>query len=120
MHRLTAGLLLIFVALSAAEPALQALSSEPAHACCLRRLHSHSLLAHDQGRAFHDATKPGGNCCPPLTTPQSAQVAHPDNASFEPAYSRLGLEPEFSRHAAGFTSRNSTRAPPIFPKLTVF
>src|SRR5947209_13638859 len=104
MHRLTAGLLLIFFALGAAEPALQALSSEPAHACCLRRMHPQ----HDRVRAFHDATKPDGNCCPPLTTPQSAQVAHLNNASFEPVFSRLNLEPEFSRHAAGFTSRNST------------
>ena len=109
MHRLTARLLLIVLAMGAFGPGLQALSSEPAHACCLRRLH-----AHGQGNAFHDATKSGGNCCPPLITPQSAQVTHPDNASFDPLLVELDLQPEFPHHAAGCTSRNSTRAPPKF------
>ena len=109
MHRLTARLLLVVLAMGAFGPGLQAFSSEPAHACCLRRLH-----AHDQGNAVHDATKSGGNCCPPLTTPQSAQVTHPDNASCDPLFVKLDLQPEFSHHAAGCTSRNSTRAPPKF------
>jgi len=40
MHRLTARLLLLIVALGIFQPLLEAFSAEPPHACCLRRLHA--------------------------------------------------------------------------------
>src|SRR5206468_4577096 len=40
MHRVTARLLLLIVALGIFQPFLEAFSAEPPHACCLRRLHT--------------------------------------------------------------------------------
>src|SRR6266851_5549127 len=109
MHRWTARVLLIFVAMAAFAPVLQAFSAEPPHACCLRRLRGRT----DRGFQVQDAIAPAGNCCPPLTTPHSAQVITPNGASFQPHISALKVFLSHSPHGTGFESSQSTRAPPV-------
>lgn len=109
MQCLTARLSLLVLALGIFQPLLEAFSADPPHACCLRRLHTRS----DRRTQFRDAKQPNGNCCPPLITPHTARVVHPDTVSFLSAFSGLKSHSELSRHAAGFSSSNSTRAPPF-------
>jgi len=108
MHRLTSRLLLLFVALGIFQPLLEAFSPEPLHACCLRRLHT----PQDQRLQFHDAPKLNGNCCPPLTTPHTANVVSCDKDSFAFARSIVNLPFDDHSHRSGFISSLSTRAPP--------
>jgi hypothetical protein len=110
MQRLTAKLVLTVVALGIFQPLLEAFSAESPHACCLRRLHARS----DRRTEFRDAKQPNGNCCPPLVTPHTASVVHPQAVSLLSNFSGLTSQAEVSRHAAGFESSNSTRAPPSF------
>jgi hypothetical protein len=108
MHCLTARLLLFFLLASAFAPVLQALSAEPPHACCLRKLHGSA----ERGAGIHDSAKHDGNCCPPMTTPHSAQVLVGGVAVFNPHTSQLSSEPENATYAAEFANQNSSRAPP--------
>jgi len=108
MHRPTARLLLLIVAFGIFQPLLEAFSREPPHACCLRRLHAQK----DQPLQLRDASKPNGNCCPPLITPHTARAVHSDAVSFLSNFSSVNSQVELSRHAAGLESSNSTRAPP--------
>ena len=108
MHRLIAKLLLAVFALRVFAPLLQAFSAEPPHACCLRRLHSRN----DRSLQFSDAKRPGGNCCPPLTTPQSANVAAHNTAVFCLKTSAINRRSQASHYAAFFKISDSPRAPP--------
>jgi len=108
MHRLTARLLLLIVALGIFQPLLEAFSAEPPHACCLRRLHARK----GQPLQFRDARKLNGNCCPPLTTAHTANVVHRNTASIARSLSIVNRLPDDHSHRAGFTSSLSTRAPP--------
>jgi hypothetical protein len=109
MHRLTARLLVFVAVLGIFQPLLEAFSPEPPHACCLRRLHARP----DQRTQLRDARKMGGHCCPPLTTPHTARAVHSDAVLFLSNFSRVNSQVDLSRHAAGFESSNSTRAPPF-------
>jgi hypothetical protein len=109
MHRPTARLLLLIVAFGIFQPLLEAYSAEPPHACCLRHLHTRS----DLPTQLRDASKLNGNCCPPLITPHTARAVHSDALSFLSNFSSVNSQIDLSRHAAGFESSNSTRAPPF-------
>src|SRR6266550_7167442 len=85
MHRLTARLLLLILALGIFQPLLEAFSAEPPHACCLRRLHAQK----DQPLQLRDASKLNGNCCPPLTAPHIAQPKSGDKDTAIPLASEL-------------------------------
>src|SRR5215470_19630363 len=108
MQRLTTRLLLLVVVVGMFEPLLEAFSPEPAHACCLRRLHVRATRTE-----FHDASKHGGNCCPPLTTPHTAQVRVGDDRVS--GYHSLQYVQTLKRDRAdrGFTGNYSSRAPPF-------
>jgi len=109
MHRPSARLLLLIIAFGIFQPLLEAYSAEPPHACCLRRLHTRSNLP----TQFRDAKQPNGNCCPPLITPHTARTVHSDGLSFLSNFSSVNSQVDLPRHAAGFESSNSTRAPPF-------
>ncbi len=109
MHRLTARLLLLFLLASAFAPVLQGLSAEPPHACCLRKLHGTG----ERGAGVHDSANRDGNCCPPMTTSQSAQVVAGGTATSLSGSSELEFEPSGSWHGAGVASSHSSRAPPV-------
>jgi hypothetical protein len=111
MQRLTARFVLLLVALSACEPFLQTLSGTPPHACCLRRLH----VRQDGRPQLGEAATRSNNCCPPLTTPQSARVIAQSSAAVQLQASGLhdGLPNSF--HAARYSSNHSSRAPPDSP-----
>jgi len=111
MQRLTARLLLILIALGVFQPLVEALSAEPPHACCLRRLHALS----DQPAQFHDARKASGNCCPPLTTPHTANPVSGDQAQFSPAVSSVKLVSQDRFRHNPFRATLSARAPPASP-----
>src|SRR5262249_39512268 len=87
MQGLTARLLLILIAMGLFQPLVEALSPVPPHACCLRRLHA----LPNQPAQFHDAAKAGGNCCPPLTTPHTANPVSLDRVRVAAAISGLKL-----------------------------
>jgi hypothetical protein len=108
MHRLTARLLLLIVALGIFQPLLEAFSAEPPHACCLRRLHARK----DRGQHFSDAKKSGGNCCPPLTTTQSANVAARNATVFGLKTSAVNHRPQASKYPALFKTSDFPRGPP--------
>ena len=109
MHRLTARLLLLVVALGIFQPLLEAFSTEPPHACCLRRLHAQK----DQPLQLRDASKLNGNCCPPLTAPHIAQLKSGDKDTAIPLASELVVSAINARSGKGFDSHNSSRAPPV-------
>jgi hypothetical protein len=111
MQRLTARLLLLLVVVSGSfAPLLQAFSAQPPHACCLRRLHA----SKDSPLQVSDATAAHGNCCPPVTTRQSAQAADLKLFSAVLAVSSLDLWPADLEHNLEFTPNLSARAPPTF------
>ena len=111
MQRFTARLVLLVVALSTCAPFLQTLSSTPPHACCLRRLHARQ---DGQPQLGGIATR-SNNCCPPLTTPQSASVIARDGATVQLQTSGLNDELPSSFHATRYSSYHSVRAPPDSP-----
>ena len=108
MHRFTTRLLLILIALGVFQPLLEAFSAEPPHACCLRRLHAKP----DQPAQLHDGRKVTGNCCPPLTTPHTANPVSGEQEQFSPAVSGLKLvsQNRIRHNPVGATL--SARAPP--------
>jgi len=111
MQRLTARLVLVLVMVSVNfAPLVGAISVPNAHACCLRRLHA----AKDSPLQISDATAPHGNCCPPMTTRQSAQAADLKIFSAELVVASLDWRPARVEHSSEFTSRLSARAPPAF------
>jgi hypothetical protein len=112
MHRLTARVLLLFLATSAFAPFLQALSAEPPHACCLRKLHSRNNG--EEGHRISDAAPRPNNCCPPLTTPHSAQVLAGGAGTLLLHVSELKTEPANFLSTATPNSNHSGRAPPLF------
>jgi hypothetical protein len=110
MQRFTARLLLLLVVASGIfAPLLQAFSVQPAHACCLRRLHA----SKDSPPQISDTTSPHGNCCPPISTRQSAQAADRKTFSALLAVSSLELHASDLEHKVEFTSSLSARAPPF-------
>jgi hypothetical protein len=110
MQRLTARLLLLLVVVSGSfAPLVEAISVPNAHACCLRRLHA----AKNSPLRMSDATAPHGNCCPPITTRQSAQAAGCETASAVMAVSNIELQPAELRHNVKYVSTLSARAPPF-------
>ena len=110
MHRLTARVLLLFLATSAFAPFLQALSAEPPHACCLRKLHSRN---EDRQRVSDAAPRPN-NCCPPLTTPHPAQVLAYEVGTALLHGSELDSTTANFLPTATPNSNHSGRAPPLF------
>jgi len=108
MHRLTARLLLLVVALGIFQPLLEAFSAEPPHACCLRRLHARK----DQPLQFRGVTNANGNCCPPLTAPRSANLVSCGAVYAVSAPSITNL-PAYARvHFGGLSGTLLARAPP--------
>jgi len=108
MQRLIARLLLLLIGLGVFQPLVEALSAEPPHACCLRKLNA----LPNQPAQFHDRGLAGGNCCPPLTTPHTANPVSGDQAQFSPAVSSLkAVSQDRFRHNP-FRAILSARAPP--------
>jgi len=109
MRRLTARLLLLLVVTGFSTPAVRAFSARPAHECCLRRSHAPG----SGNRQIHDASGHDGNCCPPITTSQSACLAAAlITASVAPAAEFVAGVHPFKR-AGSINSGDSTRAPPV-------
>ena len=108
MQRLTARLLLILIALGVFQPLVEALSAEPPHACCLRRLHA----IPNQPTQFHDGGKAGGNCCPPLTTPHTANPVSLDRVQVSLTVSGLKAVSQDRSLQNTFHATLSARAPP--------
>ena len=111
MQRFTARLVLLLVALSICAPFLQPLSGTPPHACCLRRLHTQQ----DGRPQLREAALRSNNCCPSLTTPQSASVMAHDGATVQLEASGLHNQFPNSFHATRYRSNHSSRAPPGSP-----
>src|SRR5438874_2137471 len=106
MQPLTARLLLLLFVMSANfAPLVQAISVPHSHACCLRKLHA----AKDSPLQITDATAPQGNCCPPMTSRQSAQAADREEIAAPATVSKLDLRPTELGHNVEFTSRLSAR-----------
>ena len=111
MQGFTARLLLLLLVVSGNfAPLVEAISVPNAHACCLRKLHT----SKDSPLQITDATSPQGNCCPPMTSRQSAQAADRETISAEIRVSSLELQPADLEHNVEFTSSLSARAPPTF------
>src|SRR6185437_16276923 len=95
MRRTTALVLFVGLAISGFTPWLQALTGVQPHACCLRRICERA----GHGTQFSAPQARNGNCCPPLTTPQSAILAKPDvsvpNWASRGSYSREASAPPF-------------------------
>jgi hypothetical protein len=108
MHRLTARILLLLVASGASAPMLAALSAQPPHACCLRKMHASS----GGGSGLHEAAVHQGNCCPPMTTPHSAQLSAQSSVWARHSAAVAPAPADQYRATACLTSRFS-RAPPI-------
>src|SRR5215467_7386967 len=107
MQRITARLVLLLIAISVFQPVVEALSAVPPHACCLRRLHA----IPNQPAQFHVAGKPGGNCCPPLTTPHTANPVSFDRVQISLTFSgRKAVSQDRSLQNA-FKASLSARAP---------
>jgi hypothetical protein len=112
MHGLTARLLLIVIALGIFQPLLEAFSAEPPHACCQRRLHG----APNSTSHFQAPKKSDGSCCPPLTTPHTAQVRSAEDKLAVPQCSQPVRSATHAWMIRGFESHNSSRAPPVSPR----
>jgi len=76
MQACIARFLLLLTLTGGFTPFLQALSGVQPHACCLRRKHA---TGNHAPQIVPGLTR-DGNCCPPLTTPQSAHVVSPQSA----------------------------------------
>jgi hypothetical protein len=87
---------------------VQALIGVQPHACCLRRLHAHA----DHEQTFSRSQSPAGNCCPPLTAPNSAVLAGPEASSLFEFSARAAIADNVSRHSAFAALGFSDRAPP--------
>jgi hypothetical protein len=110
MQRLTARLLLLLVVVSGNfEPLMEAISVPNAHACCLRKLYA----AKNSPLQITDATAPHGNCCPPMTTQQSAQTAGCEVISALVSVSNLEAWSTELGHNVELVSTLSARAPPF-------
>jgi hypothetical protein len=109
MQRFTARLLLLLCLVGAFTPLLEALSGEPPHACCLRRL----LARAGREPQISNPLRPNGRCCPPLVSPHAAQVVPGESVFFLPRAAGFSLphSPELpcSSGVLGF----SDRAPPF-------
>ncbi|MBZ5704801.1 MAG: hypothetical protein LAN63_05565 [Acidobacteriia bacterium] len=110
MHHLTARFLLILLLVGTFAPVALAISAPPPHACCMRKMHSHSspeteFCALDVG---------GHDCCRPLTVSHAAQLrpqrgthAVPASAAQLPQLRPVGA-------TADVNAAHSVRAPPSF------
>ena len=112
MHRYTAKLLLLLLAVNAGEPVLQAFSVEPPHACCLRRLHASKDK--DNVPQISDRAPHSNNCCSPLTLRQSANVIKRDIAVIPLDASRIHRKPGNLFRTVASSANLSVRAPPAF------
>jgi hypothetical protein len=111
MQGFTARLLLLLVVMSGTfAPLMEAISVQHPHACCLRKLHA----SKDSPLQISDATSPQGNCCPPMTSRQSAQAADRETISAEISVSSLELQASDLEHNVEFTCGLSARSPPAF------
>jgi hypothetical protein len=110
MQRLTARLLLLFLLTGVCAPFAEALSAQPAHACCGRKLHRSSGAP----ELVSDAQLQRGNCCPPLTTPHTAQLQLPDTGVALPHSSNRQVAFSSLAPATEFSANHSSRAPPFF------
>src|SRR5438552_18793523 len=77
MQTFTARVLLLLTLAGGFTPILEPLSGVQPHACCLRRLHAMG----NHGSQVSVSVSPNGNCCPPLTTPQSPLTVPPESAT---------------------------------------
>ncbi len=110
MRRLTARLLLLLVVVSGNfAPLMEAVSVPNAHACCLRKLHA----SKNSPLQIIDATAPHGNCCPLMTTQQSAQTAGCEAISALISVSNLEAWSTELGHNVELVSTLSARAPPF-------
>jgi hypothetical protein len=114
MHRLTARLLLVLVLVGILAPVALAISAPPPHACCLRKpMHDHG----SHGLEFQAVMCGHGNCCPPVTTAQWAELEGRASHSIRPllAYLPPAAHPVLLSHLA--PALYPVRAPPPFSIL---
>ena len=110
MHRLTARFLLILLLVRSFAPVALAISTPPPHACCMRKMHSHTspeteFRALDYGD--HD-------CCRPLTVSHAAQPRPRPSAHAVLASAALLPQLRSGDAPADVNAAHSGRAPPSF------
>lgn len=106
MQRLTTRLLLLAMLIGAFAPLVEAFSAQQPHACCLRKLHARNdlpLEVSDNARR--------GNCCPPLTTPHTAELQTFGRTFVFHSFA-LPLAAADSFYAVQLIAGPSSRAPP--------
>src|SRR5581483_8422980 len=105
MQRLTARLLLVLLLAGIFVPAALAISAEPPHACCMRKMHG-SKAPQLQGVSHrHD-------CCGPLATAKWAQTRDVTSAHVEPGVVKLHVDSRPAHPYSDFTRDHSGRGPP--------
>jgi hypothetical protein len=110
MYRLTARLLLVLLLASTFVPVAMAMSGPVPHACCMRR------PMHEPGSGAREVREVGGrtgNCCPPVTTGQWAELGSEIESNAHPllAYLSPGAHP--SLHSDHAVSLRPVRGPPL-------
>ncbi len=110
MYRLTARLLLVLLLASTFVPVAMAMSGPVPHACCMRR------PMHEPGSGAREVREVGGrtgNCCPPVTTAQWAELGSEIESNAHPllAYLSPGAHP--SLHSDHAVSLRPVRGPPL-------
>src|SRR5581483_729311 len=112
MNRLTASLLLIVLLVGVLAPAGAALSSEPPHACCVRKTpHCHHSNP-DSEISVRARVCARHNCCRPLTASQWVPAAPRSRvAPSVPSIPAIRL-PELSYSSDELARFHSGRAPP--------
>src|SRR5438874_8126914 len=105
MHRLTARLLLIFLLAGTFVPAALAITAEPPHACCMRKMHSGEESQLRGVNHRHD-------CCGPLAVPQWAQPRPPLTDSITHRAATLHPHSRPAHPDSNFIRDHSGRGPP--------
>jgi hypothetical protein len=114
MHRLTARLLLVLVLVSILAPVALAVSAPPPHACCLRKpMHDHG----SHGLEFQAVMCGHGNCCPPVTTAQWAELEGRASHSIRPLLAHLPAAAHPVLRSRLAFALYPVRAPPQFSIL---
>jgi hypothetical protein len=114
MQVFIARVLLLLTLAGGFTPILEALSGVQPHACCLRRLHATG----DQRSQFSASMTRGGNCCPPLTTPQSPLTVPPESATPVRVAAGTDLRHGFLMPPRLASVGFSDRAPPHSTRIT--
>ncbi|MBZ5597623.1 MAG: hypothetical protein LAN83_04815 [Acidobacteriia bacterium] len=109
MHRLTARFLLILLLVGSFAPVGLAVSTPPPHACCMRKMHSHTS-PETEFRALDCGSH---DCCRPLTVSHAAQLRPRPSAYAAPASVAMLPQLRPIDVTAEVNAAHSVRAPPF-------